>query len=145
VPTSDQFIVCELARLAWQEGHHESQNVMTAIALVQSNRVKAGLGEGNWLAVFSFQRQIWSAWKVPDRHIQYYDTPDVRDPAFQAILATADLVYEGAEDTLTDGALYYADLRSPYYDKDGWFAFNVAGRPGKHPRVATIGGFTFYK
>ena len=145
MPTSEQFIVCELARLAWQEGHRESANVMSAIALVQSNRIKAGMGEGNWLAVFSFQREIWSAQTEFARIGTYSAVPDVRDPTFQTILSVADQVYEGGgADSLTDGALYYAALGSPVYDRNGWFQFTVASRPGKHPRLATIGNFTFF-
>ena len=144
MPTPDQYVKSELARLAWQEGHHASQNAMTAIAVVQANRIKAGVAGEDWLRIFDLQRRAWTGIRPSLRWLVYGNVPDVRDPAFQMILSTADAVYEGSDDPLTDGSLFYAQIGTADYDIGGWFQHAIVSQPEKHPRLATIGGFTFF-
>src|SRR5258707_11113026 len=73
--------------------------------------------------------------------VQY---PDPREPNFQRILQLVDGVYDNSmADSLTSGALYYADLNSKAYNHGGWFDRNIVNSAA-HPRVAQIGTTTYF-
>jgi len=140
--TSELYVQACLAELAWQEGHTTSLNAMIAIALVQANRVRAGWEEGSWLAVIVQQKLRWSSWYPGYKEVHYSLQPDTRDPEFLALLSEIDAIYNGGIDHLTDGALWYA---KPFLtDPIGWFQKVIVEQPGKHPRIAEIGGIVFY-
>jgi hypothetical protein len=145
--TTDAFVKGQLALLAWQEGNQDSHNLMVAIMLVQANRVlRENWHTGNWLEVIRLQRSGWSGWIQQHRQTMFGMYPDTRDPKFQAILTEVDTIYDGGQDLLTDGALWYVQQGSDFYDCDGWFQRNILeSPPEKHPRAATIAGWTFFK
>ena len=120
----DNFVMSQVALLAWQDGHKEGHNAMVAIMFVIANRVRAKWEDGNWLAVVQSLRRT-------GRGSNEY--PDARDPGFQQLLTDVDAVYDGAEDILTDGALYY-------------FAPQNMLDPGPTtPPVAKIGNLSFFR
>ncbi len=116
---------------------------MLGVQFVVRNRVKAGWSGGDWGKVIESHNQFSSISVLGDAMTIWY--PDVRDPNFQRVLQEVDGIYDGTTaDTLTNGALYYADMASPAYNKGGWFDRNVAQSPD-HPRVAVIGSTTYFK
>jgi len=136
------YIKSVLALLAWREENINGVNGMLGVMFVVRARAQAW-GKGDWLSVMTAHNQFSSMTVAGDGQTVKY--PDPRDPAFQRVLQIVDSVFDGTmTDTLTNGALYYADLASPAYNKGGWFDRNVAGSPD-HPVVAKIGSTTYFK
>lgn len=130
--------------LAWREERGNQTNGMLGVLFVLRNRIKAGWFGGDWIRNMAVHGQFSSMTVKGDSQTVEY--PDPRDPTFQQLLNYIDHIYDDTmPDTLTNGALYYADLSSPSYDKEGWFARVIVGQPGKHPRCATIGTTTYFK
>lgn len=141
--TSDNFIMSLLALLAEREERSNGVNGMLGVMFVVRNRVNAGWNGGDWVKVITSHNQFSSISVLGDSQTVWY--PDSREPNFQRILQEVDGVYDGSTaDTLTNNALYYADLSSPGYNKGGWFDRCVANSPD-HPRVAVIGSTTYFK
>lgn len=131
------------ALLAWREERSNGVNGMLAVLFVVRNRAKAGWNQGSWSKIIEAHNQFSSMSVVGDSQTVAY--PDPRDPQFLSILQLVDQVYDDTkQDALTTGALYYADMNSPAYNKGGWFDRNIAQSP-EHPRVAQIGTTTYFK
>lgn len=130
--------------LAWREERSNGTNGMLGVMLVVRNRAKAGWNQGNWSKIIEAHNQFSSMGVIGDSQTVAY--PDPRDPQFLNTLQIVDSVYdESRPDVLTNGALYYADLNSPAYNKGGWFDRNIASQPGHHSRVAQIGTTTYFQ
>jgi Cell Wall Hydrolase len=130
--------------LAWREERSNGVNGMLGVLFVVRNRSKANWGQGDWSKIIESHNQFSSVSVLDNPETVLY--PDVRNPQFLDVLQTVDAIYnDERQDLLTMGALYYADMGSPLYDKDGWFAKNIAGDPDQHPRVAQIGTTTYFK
>jgi hypothetical protein len=139
--TADDYVKSLLCLLAWREERSNQANGCLGVLFVVRNRVNAGWG--NWTQVISKHGQFSSISIVGDSQTVEY--PDVRDPLFQILLQRVDGIYEGvAPDNLVDGALYYADLQSPGFDKNGWFANTILKNPDKYPRLAQVGTTTYF-
>ena len=115
--TVENYIKAQLAELAWKTAHQSGHNTTVAIALAVANRVRERY-QGNWLEAFN------------EAQIPAGQHPDPRDPEFQRLLAEIDTIYDGGQDVLTNGALWFI--------KD-------ATLPIMGERTAELGGFTFYK
>lgn len=142
--TVEDFEKAQAVLLAWREERSNGANGMLGVLFVVRNRAKAGWGTGDWCRVIDAHNQFSSMTVLGDGQTVEY--PDVRDPQFLQVLQTVDAVYDDEKkDLLTNGALYYADLASPAYDKGGWFDRTIVQDPANHPRVAQIGTTTYFK
>lgn len=129
--------------LAWREERSNGTNGMLGVLYVVRNRAKAGWNSGNWSKNIEAHNQFSSMTIAGDSQTVLY--PDPRDPQFLQVLQLVDSVYDDSRpDNLTNGALYYADMGSPSYNKGGWFDRNVVQSPA-HPRCAQIGTTTYFK
>ena len=124
----------------WREMRSESVNGMIAVAFVLRNRAKAGWHHGSIYQNAIALNQISSISVLGDPNTIKF--PDTRDPDFQTVLHKMDAIYDGATDSITSGALYYAVLTDA---TSGWFFKNIVSKPDEHPRVAQIGKTTFFK
>jgi Cell Wall Hydrolase len=141
--TVADFEKAEAVLLAWREERSNGVNGMLGVIFVVRNRARAGWSEGDWVKVIAARNQFSSMSVLGDS--QTVDYPDVRDPSFLQVLQLVDSIYDDERtDLLTNGALYYADLGSPAYDKSGWFERAIVGDPANHPRVAQIGTTTYF-
>lgn len=130
--------------LAWREERSNGVNGMMGVIFVLRNRAKAGWNSGSWIKNIDAKNQFSSISVIGDSQTVVY--PDPRDPSFQQLMQIVDTIYDGTrEDNLTNGALYYADMGSPAYNKGGWFDRNIAQNPTEHPRCAQIGTTTYFK
>lgn len=137
ISTSD-FTKSVLALLMWREDGSDGVQGMTAVGLVVRNRVNAGWNGGDWLAVMEAHDKSSS---VEHGDLNVIRWPNLRDPRFQAVLTKADGIYDGDEDDITGGALYYADLAVTITP---WFTESILRQPESHPRIGTVGRQTFF-
>lgn len=145
--TVQDVIRVELAMLAWREArHYGGINNMLAVAFVVKNRVDAGWLGGDWMQIIANHEQ-WSARLVTapalQGETQMAPVPDFHDPDVRDLIVEVDGIFDGtAEDTFTDGALYYCELDRV---ERPWFLQNVVRRPDAHARVATVGPVSFFR
>jgi hypothetical protein len=138
------FVKSLLALLAWREERSNHVNGMLGVCFVVRNRVKAGWNGGDYLKNITAHNQFSSISVIGDGGTVAY--PVSNDPEFMQILQLVDLVYDDTRpDTITNGALYYADMNSPGYNHGGWFDRNIVQNPTAHPRCAQIGSTTYFK
>jgi hypothetical protein len=135
--TFENFIKGQLMGVAIREGmRHGGYHNALAVAQVIANRVRAGWEGGDWLRVMV---------TAPDYMGTIYDlmpTIAPRDISFRTVLQRIDDIYTGiAQDTMTEGALYYCELHRVNRQ---WFQENVLSDPAAHPRLATVGPVTFF-
>lgn len=141
--TVAEFECSIAALLAWREERSNGVNGMLAVLFVVRNRAKQGWSQGNWSKIMETHNQFSSMSVLGDG--QTIAFPDVRDPNFLQILQAVESVYDGTrQDLLTSGALYYADMGSPAYHKNGWFDVHIVGDPERFPRIAQIGTTTYF-
>lgn len=134
---ADTYLKARLAHFALTEGVSAGDvDPMLAIAFVLRNRVDAGWFGGDWMRVldtFASANQT-----PPQRSVFRLEQTIVR-----LLLNQMDDLYSGdTADTLTDGALHYADLTLPIAP---WFRTQVLGDPTHHPRCATVLPFAFFR
>jgi Cell Wall Hydrolase len=144
--TFDDFSKCLLSLLSWREERSNGVNGMLGVMFVVRNRVKAKWFGGDYLQNIASHNQFSSMTVVGDSQTVKY--PPVNDPQFTQALQLVDEVCDPNNprvDTLTNGALYYADLNNPTFTKGGWFEVNILNQPGVHPRSAQIGTTTYFK
>lgn len=133
---ADKFITARLAAFSILEaGPGASVNAMNAIAFVMRNRVQKGWQGGDWMKVLDAAGE--SRGTEPARM-----TINLRDAAVKTFLPVVDDIYDGtAEDDLTDGALFYAELHRGVSPD---FIRNIVRRPDDHPRMATVDLMAFF-
>lgn len=136
---AETYIKAQLARLAIEEGaRHGGVNNMVAVAFVMKNRVSQGWQGGDWEAVLA---------DAPKRiGTEYDDTPlkieELRNPDVRQFLQRIDDIFDGSEeDTLTDGAVFYAELHNVTSE---WFRANVLKDKQQHRMTGTIGQVSFF-
>jgi len=134
--TIDNFIKGQLAAFAWREAHHHGGlDNMRAVAFVIRNRVQAGWNGGDWMAVLNHHGTIAA-------HINEAPYPDLRNPYFRLLLQAIDDIYHNnANDELTLGAFFYAELGK--IDSQ-WFIQNIVRDSEHHGRIAVVGPVTFF-
>jgi hypothetical protein len=141
--TPDDYTKAIACLLAEREERSNGVNGMLGVLFVVRNRSKAGWFGGGWLNNMEAHNQFSSMTIKGDAMTVYY--PDPRDPAFQKVMQLVDDIYDDNLQDLTNGALYYADLTSPAFVKDGWFDRNIVQDSNGHPRCAQIGTTTYFK
>ena len=136
--THENFIKARLVMFAWAEaGHMGGKDNPLAVCHVIANRVEAGWKNGDWLQVLADAPRVAAA--IPPIGLPQ----DPRTAGFRSLLFGVDDIYHRrAEDSLTQGALYYAQLHN---GNRRWFQTNILDRPDLHPRVAKVGEVDFFK
>ena len=137
------YVLSLAALTAWREERGGGLNSMLAVMFVIKNRANANWQGGDIYKIITAKNQFDSIVMKGDPNTVEY--PDPRDPVFQKVCQYADGIFDGTTaDNLTMGSLYYSDLGSPGYNKEGWFELNIVRSPN-HPRLATIGTTSFFK
>lgn len=129
-----EYDIFMLALCAWREARSESEDGVRAVMHVIRNRVRAW-GRG-WVEIITAKNQF-SSMSVPGDS-QTVRWPATNDQAFARMLSLAAVIYNGGDDDLTDGALYYWN---PQTATSGWFKENIAA---KKMFAAKIGRHDFY-
>ena len=129
-----------VALAAWREMRGVGVNAMLSIVFVMRTRAKLGWHHGSIYNNVVARNQVSSMTVVGDPNTDEY--PDIRDPKFQTLLFKIEDIYNDCPDSLTNGAVYYANLTiatSP------WFQKNIVDDYVNHPRVAQLAQTTFFK
>ena len=134
----DCYLIALLAICTWREARGEGQEGMRAVAHVIRNRVHAGWGD--WDDVITKKNQFSSISLAGDSQLLVW--PDDDDASFRLVFEMCKSVLSGLDDDVTNGALYYANLKNT---TSGWFLNNIVGRPLEHPITVKIGRHTFFK
>jgi hypothetical protein len=128
---------------AFREERSNGLNGVLAVMFVIKNRANANWNNGDVYRIITAKNQFDSIVRIGDSQTVFY--PDPTDPVFIKACQYADGILDGTTaDNLTSGAKYYADMNSPGYTKDGWFAKNIVESPD-HPRTTTIGSTSYFK
>lgn len=141
--TNEDYVKAIACLLAEREERSNGTNGILGVLFVLRNRVRAGWFKGEWMSNITAKNQFSSMTVLGDPMTVWYQDP--REPAFQKVLQLVDQVFDGTLQDMTAGALYYADLNSKGFVKDGWYDRNIVQQPAVHPRVATIGTTTYFK
>jgi hypothetical protein len=104
--------------------------VMSALA----NRVKCG--QGSWLEVIERIPKYAAEYKQPDGF------PSIWDQTLVRLLHEVESIYDNSGKDITDGALFWCDLRRVETD---WFRNTILANQTQHPRVADFGSLTFFR
>lgn len=98
------------------------------------NRVKCG--QGSLLEVIS---------RIPKYAAeieQSKEFPNIWDTTFVRLLHEVEVIFDGSGKDLTNGALYFCDLRKVETE---WFRDKILRYPEIHARVADFNSLTFFK
>lgn len=133
----DDMIKGQLILYAWRYakeygGTKPAQMIMCAIA----NRVKCG--QGSWLEVIERIPKYAAEFEMPNRD----NFPLIWDQTLVRLLHEVEAIYDGSGKDITDGALYWCDLRRIETD---WFRNTILANPTQHPRVANMVSLTFFR
>jgi spore germination cell wall hydrolase CwlJ-like protein len=135
---SNDYCKSVLALVAEREARSNGINGMLAVAFVIRNRVQKW--EKSWYDVICSHNQFSSMTVKGDSQTIWY--PDPREPNFQKLLQSVDGIFDGTiQDTLTNGAIYYANLATM---DSAWFKAHIINDSQNHPQVATIAQHVFY-
>jgi len=130
-----------LALCVWKEARGEGENGMRAVAHVIMNRVGKP-GFGNTIQAVIFDRNQFTSMSVPSDP-EYDLEPQNGDPQYEYCETLAQNI--GTDPDLTNGALYYANLKNV---TSGWFERVISGPNGEgtpeHPLLATVGEQSFF-
>jgi hypothetical protein len=132
---NDDFVKGQLVLVSWRYAHEyggpkPAQMIMSCIA----NRVKCG--QGSWLEV------IERIPKYAAELVQPQGFPSIWDQVLTRLLHEVESIYDGSGKDLTNGALYWADLRNIETE---WFRDKILKNPTQHPRVADFNSLTFFR
>jgi hypothetical protein len=146
--TPATFMLSIACLMAWREEVSNGLAGMVGVLHVVRNRAKAGWFEGDFYKGVIAKNQF-SSMVIPNDG-QLTKWPILNDPNYglklQQLLHMAPAILSGAMDDQdpTAGAVFYADLQNPGFQKDGWFARVVLADDKKYPCVAKIGSTTYY-
>lgn len=130
-----------LALCIWKEARGEGNDGMRAVAHVIANRAAHWYGnheESVHHAVFA--KNQFTSMSVPSDP-EFNLEPKEDDEQYTYCVSLAPSVLNGADADLTNGALYYANLK---YASSGWFFDHIVQDNVNHPQLAVIGHQTFY-
>lgn len=140
---AENYIKAMLANYAYKEGaRYGGIDNMLAVCHVIRNRMDNGWYGGDWLAALDNAPEVAANEPGEDEEMP---TPPInlRDVATRRFLDKVDYVFDGsAPDLMTDGALYYGDLKRP---RRLWFVQNITANLDEHPHVATVGPVWFFR
>ncbi|MCU1301749.1 MAG: hypothetical protein JWQ87_2033 [Candidatus Sulfotelmatobacter sp.] len=138
----DDYIKGLACETAVREEERNGANGMLGVLFLLRRRAQTWYG-GDWFKAITTHGQFSSMTILGDARTVYYGDP--REPKFAKVLDWVDSIFSGvAEDKLTGGGLYYADLSSPKFEKGGWFDRNILQKPDEHGRCAQIGSTTYF-
>ena len=140
----NNYVLSLAALTAWREEASNGLNGCLGVLFVIRNRAKANWELGDWFRIITAKNQFDSIIRIGDPGTVRY--PDPEDLIFSKLVTYLDGIYSGQiEDTLTQGALWYADIGSPGFTRGGWFDRNILQKSDEHPRIAVIGTTTYFK
>ena len=146
--TPAAYILAIACLLAWREESGNGVAGMVGVLHNVRNRAKAGWHGGSILANIVARNQFSSMTVPGDGQLTKWADPSDNGygPGFQKLLSMAPAILSGASDDSdpTAGALYYADLTSPGFQKGSWFDKNIVNS-SDHPIVARIGSTSYFK
>jgi hypothetical protein len=124
-----------LALESWRYGHKFGPKGPAIIARILHNRVKRGWG--TWAQVLNDMPKF-NAINIGEEPKEY---PDPYNPAFIKVLVEVDKIFSGDEDTVSNKAVFFADLGNITRE---WFLTNVVRNPGEHPGGGNYGLLTYW-
>jgi Cell Wall Hydrolase len=134
-----------LALCAWKEARGEGCDGIRAVMHVILHRAIHWYGnhaESVHAAVYA--KNQFTSMSVPTDP-EFNLQPAAGDAQFAYCLGKAPIILKEEDVDITQGALYYGDLK---YCTSGWFWSNISGPDGKgtpaHPLKATIGKQAFF-
>lgn len=110
-----------LALTAWREARGESEDGINAVLHVIRNRVN--IWHKSWFDVITGHNQFSSISVLCDPQTVLWPRPG--DVVFGKIQSMAAVVWNGAGDDPTDGAVYYRNSKTA---TSGWFQTNIADK-----------------
>lgn len=125
-----------LAECLYKEARGEGEAGMLAVGCVIRNRVNSGWGD--WHHVITAKNQF-SSMSVPSD--PQYGLQPPESPSWSTAQRLAEIIYNGDSEDVTNGALYYANLKTA---TSGWFFNSIVKNPTIHPPTATIGRHSFF-
>lgn len=131
--TYDTFLLALTMR---REARSEGRDGMRAVGHVIRNRNLAG-----WGSIYDCitKKNQFTSMSVPgDGQLTHWPRPvDMLDQ-----LHDAKRILSGEDGDLTEGALYYCNLKTA---TSSWFKTFIIDNPLNHPLTLTLGNHTFYK
>lgn len=124
-----------LALVMWREARGEATDGLRAVAHVIRNRVLAW--HQSWQQIIMAKNQFSSMSATGDPQLNLY--PNYQSPAYAQIARIAERIYDGTDEDLTHGALYYWNPRTA---TSKWFKQHIADVMEK---VAVIGNHEFFR
>jgi hypothetical protein len=141
--TPNDYVLTLASLTSWREERGNGLNGCLGVLFVIKNRAKANWELGDVYKILTAANQFDSMTHKGDPNTVLYPNPD--DPIFSKLVQYVDGVLDGSiQDTLTQGAVYYADISSPYFNQTGWFAKTILANPTRFPSVAKIGTTSYY-
>lgn len=138
--TFDNADVDSLALVSWKEARGEGLEGCRAVMHVIANRVGA-VGFPHTLHDVIYQKNAFTSMSVPSDP-EFNLVPKVGDVIYAACEHLAELVLSGEDIDITNGAHYYANLKTA---TSGWFFDHIINDKINHPQTAVIGHHTFFK
>lgn len=147
------FERAQLAAFAYSEARGTgSLDCMKAVCYVLRNRVKAGWGDGTWLAVIEGARLVAGNVEIPgDEQLPIASG----DRLLQLLLRDVDDIYlggggHGIDDDVARvvqgeskvGALYYSFVER---EPNPWFVTHIVHEPENHPRIGQVGTMMLFE
>lgn len=129
--SADTFIKSHIVSLLWQETNYK------LAGFILRNRFEAGWHTDNWLAlVFTYNKYAGNP--VANNK----SLPNMNDGDFRNLMTFVDDLYSGeAEDKMSQGALYYADLGKPTTE---FFKTKILTDPTSHRFCGTVGTVSLF-
>lgn len=133
----DDYRKALLALVCWREAGNQPREGQRAVMHVIRNRVNGNWG--TWEHVICSPNQFSSMTIKGDSNLLRW--PKSPDAAFDQILQLVDGIWDGSDEDITNGALYYYN---PEIATSEWFTTNIAQNTAEHPQVAQIGAHVFF-
>lgn len=138
--TFDVMDIENLALCAWKEARGEGLDGCRAVMHVIVNRVGFP-GFGKTLHDVIYGRNQFTSMSVPSDP-EFNLEPKLGDTIYPACELWAEKVLSGTDPDLTNGAHFYANLKTA---TSGWFVNHIVNDKVNHPQTAVIGKHTFFK
>lgn len=136
----DDYQKAQLVTVGWQYGQEYGGHLAACMIMsTVANRMR--LGWGSWLEVIE---------RIPNfaaEVIEFKGFPSIWEPAFVRLLHEVEGIYDGSAKDLSQGALYWADLRRierPWFKEKVLDPVNESGEK-LHPRVADMNSLAFFR
>lgn len=131
--TAQDFENSILALESWREAWGESVDQMLCVAWTIRN-----LATRDTLSIGDAIRQHKNLHGLDDSNTLF---PDVREPIFMRLMQRIDEVGSSYGDDLTNGAVYYVDVRND----SSPLVRELLGKPDEHPLCSVFGRRHFFR